>query len=60
MSQKENIQIVLSGVCEKVNFQLEHAGIYNMLGKENITDHISKALKRAEEIIAQNKLEQAN
>jgi len=31
-----------------------------MLGKENITDHISKALKRAEEIIAQNKLEQAN
>ena len=60
MSQKENIQIVLSGVCEKVNFQLEHAGFYNMLGKENITDHISKALKRAEEIIAQNKLEQAN
>ena len=51
MSKKEDIQIVLSGVCEKVNAQLEHAGFYNLLGKENITDHISKALKRAEEII---------
>ena len=27
------------------------AGFYNILGKDNITDHISKALKRAEEII---------
>ena len=51
MSQKEDIQIVLSGVCEKVNAQLEKAGFYNILGKDNITDHISKALKRAEEII---------
>ena len=51
MSKKEDIQIVLSGVCEKVNAQLEHTGFYNLLGKENITDHISKALKRAEEII---------
>ena len=51
MSQKEDIQVVLSGVCEKVNAQLEKAGFYNILGKENITDHISKALKRAEEII---------
>ncbi len=51
MSQKEDIQVVLSGVCEKVNAQLEKAGFYNILGKDNITDHISKALKRAEEII---------
>ena len=55
MSQKEDIQVVLSGVCEKVNAQLEKAGFYNMLGKENITDHISKALKRAEEIIEAKK-----
>ena len=55
MSQKEDIQVVLSGVCEKVNAQLEKAGFYNMLGKENITDHISKALKRAEEIIENKK-----
>ena len=51
MSQKEDIQVVLSGVCEKVNAQLGKAGFYNILGKDNITDHISKALKRAEEII---------
>ena len=51
MSKKEDIKVVLSGVCEKVNAQLEHAGFYNLLGKENITDHISKALVRAEEII---------
>ncbi len=51
MSKKEDIKVVLSGVCEKVNAQLEHAGFYNLLGKENITDHISKALARAEEII---------
>ena len=55
MSQQEDIQVVLSGVCEKVNAQLEKAGFYNMLGKENITDHISKALKRAEEIIEAKK-----
>ena len=55
MSKKEDIQVVLSGVCEKVNAQLEKAGFYNMLGKENITDHISKALKRAEEIIEAKK-----
>ena len=55
MSLNEDIQVVLSGVCEKVNAQLEKAGFYNMLGKENITDHISKALKRAEEIIEAKK-----
>lgn len=53
MSRKEGIQIVLSGVSEKVNAQLERAKFYDLLGKENICDHISKALKRAEEIIKQ-------
>ena len=52
MSQKEDIQVVLSGVCEKVNAQLEKAGFYNILGKDNITDHIQQGFsKRAEEII---------
>ena len=50
MSKKEGIQVVLSGVSEKVNAQLEHARFYDLLGKENICGHISKALKRAEEI----------
>lgn len=51
MSKKEGIQIVLSGVREKVNGQLEHAGFYHLIGEENICSHINLALKRANEII---------
>lgn len=51
MSKKEDIQIVLSGVREKVNGQLEHAGFYHLIGEENICSHINLALKRANEII---------
>lgn len=49
MSKKEGIQIVLSGVREKVNGQLEHAGFYHLIGEENICSHINLALKRANE-----------
>ena len=52
MSRKEGIQIVLSGVSPKVNAQLEKAGFYELLGKDNICDHISKALVRAGDISA--------
>ena len=51
MSKKEGIQIVLSGVREKVNGQLDHAGFYHLIGEENICSHINQALKRANEII---------
>lgn len=51
MSKKEGIQIVLSGVREKVNGQLEHAGFYHLIGEENICSHINLSLKRANEII---------
>lgn len=51
MSKKEGIQIVLSGVRDKVNGQLEHAGFYHLIGEENICSHINLALKRANEII---------
>ena len=51
MSKKEGIQIVLSGVREKVNGQLEHAGFYHLIGEENICSHINLPLKRANEII---------
>ena len=51
MSKKEGIQIVLSGVREKVNGQLEDAGFYHLIGEENICSHINLALKRANEII---------
>ena len=36
MSQKEGIQIVLSGVNPKVHKVLEHAGFYDMIGEVNI------------------------
>lgn len=51
MSQKEGIQIVLSGVTEKVHSQLDKAGFYDIVGQDNICSHIDIALNRAKEII---------
>ena len=51
MSQKEGIQIVLSGVNPKVHKVLEHAGFYDMIGEENICNHINIALAKAKEIV---------
>lgn len=51
MSQKEGIQIVLSGVTEKVNSQLTKAGFRELVGSENICNHINSALVRANEIL---------
>ena len=51
MSQKENITIVLSGVNPTVHTTLEHAGFYNLLGKDNICPNINEALKRANVLI---------
>lgn len=51
MSQKEGIQIVLSGVTEKVHLQLNKAGFYDIVGQDNICSHIDIALDRAKEII---------
>ena len=51
MSKNEGIQIVLSGVSEKVHLQLEKAKFYDLIGKENICSHINLALERAKEII---------
>lgn len=51
MSQKEKITIVLSGVNEKVHATLEHAGFYDLLGKENICPNIHVALERAKALL---------
>lgn len=51
MSQKEGIQIVLSGVTKKVHSQLNKAGFYDIVGQDNICSHIDIALDRAKEII---------
>ena len=47
MSQAEGIQVVLSGVNEKVQGVLHKAGFDTMLGEQNICSHINIALDRA-------------
>jgi SulP family sulfate permease len=51
MSKKENVQIVLSGVNPKVEAVLVKNGFVELLGRENICNHIDIALARAKEII---------
>ena len=51
MSQKEGIQVVLSGVNDKVQAVLHKAGFDQMLGEENICSHINIALERAKELV---------
>ncbi len=46
----QNTHIVLSGVNNKVLFDLEKAGIYSILHKENITSSIEMAAERAKHI----------
>ena len=55
MSHIEGIEVVLSGVCEKVHKQLEKARFYDILGNKNICSHINIALERANEIIGEKK-----
>ena len=51
MSKNEGIEVVLSGVNEKVHSQLQKAKFYDLLGEKNICSHINLALERAKEII---------
>ena len=52
MCHKENIQVVLSGVNEKVQKVLEKTGfLYTLIGEENICPNINAALERAKEIV---------
>ena len=55
MSHNEGIEVVLSGVCEKVHKQLEKARFYDILCNKNICSHINLALERANEIIGEKK-----
>lgn len=52
MSKKENVQIVLSGVNPKVEAVLVKNGFIELLGRENICNHIDIALARASEIVS--------
>lgn len=49
-SQKQGQRVILSGVNESVYREIERGGIVKMVGKENVLDHIHKAIKRAEEL----------
>ena len=49
-SQREGIQVVLSGVNENVHATLQKAGVIDMLGKENVCRHINIALERASKL----------
>ena len=51
-SQRCGMTLVLSGVNENVYKTLEKAGLVNMIGKENVRNHINGALARAQEIIS--------
>lgn len=53
MSKNEGIEVVLSGVSEKVHSQLNKARFYDLLGERNICSHIDIALKRAKEIVGE-------
>ena len=53
MSKNEGIEVVLSGVSEKVHSQLNKARFYDLLGEQNICSHIDIALKRAKEIVGE-------
>ena len=54
-SQKQGQQVILSGVNESVYREIERGGLLEMVGRENVLDHIHKAIKRAEELSKQIK-----
>jgi SulP family sulfate permease len=49
--QRDGIQLVLSGVNDKVFSTLDKAGLVNKIGRENVRNHINGALARAAEIV---------
>ena len=51
MSQKDGIQVVLSGVNERVQAVLHKARFDELVGDENICSHINIALERANQLI---------
>jgi SulP family sulfate permease len=53
MSQKEGITIVLSGVNQKVETVLKRNHFDQLLGEDNICNHIDLALERAKKLIGQ-------
>lgn len=53
-SKRCGMTLVLSGVNEHVYRTLERSGLVDMIGKENVRNHINGALARAEELVKEN------
>jgi SulP family sulfate permease len=51
LSKKENIQVILSGVNEKVRNVLMKSKMDEKIGEENICSNIEEALAKARELI---------
>ena len=52
-AMKAGQTVILSGVNKKVYGALESAGLLDKIGKENVLDHIDKALERTKELSEQ-------
>ncbi|GHV63969.1 sodium-independent anion transporter [Bacteroidia bacterium] len=52
LSKKENIQLVLSGVNEKVRAVLEKSDLWQQLGEDNICSNIREAIEKAKTYVA--------
>lgn len=49
----QKVSIILSGINERVMSDLEKADIYSVLDKNNLLNHISGSLQRANEVLAE-------
>lgn len=49
-AEAEGIVLILSGVSRTLRSDLNRAGVIDLIGKENVFNHIDKALKRAEQL----------
>ena len=54
-SQKEKIHVILSGVNPRVHETLKKANIDRLIGDDHICDHITKAVAKANEFVAEMK-----
>ena len=54
-SQKEKIHVILSGVNPTVHATLKKANIDRLIGDDHICDHITKAVAKANEFVAEMK-----
>lgn len=52
-SQKEKIHVILSGVNPQVHETLKKANIDRLIGDDHICDHITKAVAKANEFVAE-------